>query len=562
MKNNEKFIISLFFIAMLLFTTCASSSAATNTNCPVGEDSSEYNSMCLCDSDFTDTSSMDLESIKYFLQMGNGGAGSFLQGDENGNIYDVDGSQINPAQIIYQAAQDNKISPQVILNMLQKENSACTTPTRPSKYICSTIMNYGKPSTIEKQIEGAALQLGNDYYQSTPNGWQVGVPLCSQDKPPLLVTPASAAVASLYSYEPYVGADWGGSSTGNDLFCECWNMFGFGGGNCGLIIDDFENGLNWWSDNPWMDASLSNQSELGNYSMEIDVSAGADPEEVTYSAVPTQRYYDFWGWSFQYPNCIWENEIGQRLLNGPGKTITKITLYLCDFVSDCDYTVTLEPEIYKNVGPLPGQLFASGNDYVLSSSQLPSLYSGTYAPFTFNFKNGGVFLPNDGSIYNISVKALSFTSDGGPWGYPSPSMPVINTSSYFFGEEDSCGPLHYYSWPPYYGLAAQIYAKGGTVSRTFATPFDCSKYTKFKITAESTLPGNVLGFIYGTDKDHTVDVPITLSNGWQGIEVPISNTVDTTRLAYFAFELGPAGIDSTAGTSKQNTIYIDQIEAE
>ena len=100
------------------------------------------------------------------------------------------------------------------------------------------------------------------------------------------------------------------------------------------------------------------------------------------------------------------------------------------------------------------------------------------------------------------------------------------------------------------------------ISRTFAAPFDCSKCTKFKITAESAIPGNVLDFIYGTDKDHTVDVPITLSNNWQGIEVPIYNSVDTSKLAYFAFELGSDAIDGTTGTSKQNTIYIDQIEAE
>ncbi len=41
-----------------------------------------------------------------------------------------------------------------------------------------------------------------------------------------------------------------------------------------------------------------------------------------------------------------------------------------------------------------------------------------------------------------------------------------------------------------------------------------------------------------------------------------TNSVDTSRIAYFAFELGSAVIDSTTGLSKHNTVYIDRIEAE
>ncbi len=563
MKNMRRLTTTLFFIAVFLLSMRVISNA-----------DEIYNTMCLCDSDFTATDAMDKQSIEYFLQM----EGSFLQ---NEKLVDTDGTIIDPADIIYETAMANGINPQVLLAQLQKESSACKTSVREPTSELKFILGCNPASTIAGQIECAADTMGDDYKLISEGlppidnaRWQcVGQGEYSDDFSPdhgMLVTPSSVAVACLYDYCPFVGKGWGGEKGGNYLFCNAWCGFKFGQRD--LIIDDFENGLNWWSDNPWMDASLSNQSELGNYSMEIDVAAGSDPEEVIYNRVPTHQHYWFWGWD-DTDGYYYMDEIGQRLLNGPGKNVTKFTLYLCDFDSQDSYTVNLQPRIYKNVGALPGQLFATGEESSVSSSQLPSVdyaeYYNSYTPVTFNFQNGGVFLPNDGSVYNISVKALSFSNvvdlypQRGPGDDANPSMPIMpDVSSYFFGDEQNTPGIQTYYQYPSCGLAAQIYAKAGLVSRTFATPFDCSKYTKFKITAESAISGNVLDFIYGTDKDYTVDVPITLSNGWQGAEVPISNSVDTSKLAYFAFELGSDGIDSTTGLSKQNTTYIDQIEAE
>ncbi len=131
-----KTIISLFFIVALL-PICAPSSAGA---CPEGEYSSTYNSMCLTDSDFTDKGTMSEADIEKFLKK----HGSFLR-DES--LTDTDGTTIDPAEIIYETAKANEINPQVLLAMLQKESSACTTPTRLKTSVLNFILGCLTPST-------------------------------------------------------------------------------------------------------------------------------------------------------------------------------------------------------------------------------------------------------------------------------------------------------------------------------------------------------------------------------------------------------------------------------
>ncbi len=187
--------------------------------------SSQVDTMCLSDTEFVNEDVMSLSDIEELLASKN----SFLRGD----IKDVDGALITPAQIIFQAAQASHISPQVLLATLQKEQGAVTASRRLLPGALELIMGYGSPSTIRDQIRDAAAQFRRDFDRlssgkPTAGGWQVGVPKQSLD--PLTVTPANKAVAILFSFTPWVGERWGGRTGigGNSLFCKLWEDFGFG----------------------------------------------------------------------------------------------------------------------------------------------------------------------------------------------------------------------------------------------------------------------------------------------------------------------------------------------
>ena len=183
-----------------------------------------YDTMCLSDAEFTASDAMTLDDVKNFLAAKN----SFLRGE----LLDVDGAQINPAEIIFGATQSETINPKVILTTLQKEQGAVRASTRLRSAELEFIMGYGTPTTIRDQIRDATAQLRRDFDRltngnPTAGGWQVGITKTSED--PLGVTPATQGVAILFSYTPWVGERWGGRSGigGNSLFCGVWSDFGF-----------------------------------------------------------------------------------------------------------------------------------------------------------------------------------------------------------------------------------------------------------------------------------------------------------------------------------------------
>lgn len=187
--------------------------------------SQPYNTMCLSDKEFTDTTTMNYEDIKKFLKDNK----SFLQGDE---VKDVDGSFFDPAEFIDFAAQIYGINPQVILATLQKESSAVTKEKRLEDSLLKFIMGYGKPSGITDQILDGTAQMKRDFDrlsngQPTAGGWKNDTTKNSLDS--VAVTPANKAVAVLFSYTPWVGQGWGGKKGigGNALFCKAWKQLGF-----------------------------------------------------------------------------------------------------------------------------------------------------------------------------------------------------------------------------------------------------------------------------------------------------------------------------------------------
>ena len=336
-----------------------------------------------------------------------------------------------------------------------------------------------------------------------------------------------------------------------------------------LIIEDWENdGLLWSSTNNCMNISLADVSTLGSKSMEIDIPSGESAERVIYNEPMQPDNFGEWIGAIQWINyAVPAIGIGDFTANN-SDTLSSAGIYLetkAWWYFKSDETVDIQAELYYDDGTLPGELIAKSETKTLYGSDYQDL-----APHYTELKfPQGVKMDKKG-YYSLVFRLSNFVWDNSPvesgyfglWYSHS-----YDTSNNILWLEDWIYNGHEYWWAGYsiYSsarLSAKVTASGSSVSRTFATPFDCSKYTKFKITAKSDVAGNVLNFIYGTDKDHTVTVPITLSNGWQGVEVPISNSVDTSQLTYFAFELGPDGIDSTTGLSLQNTIFIDQIEAE
>lgn len=523
MMNRARLIISLSLIATFLFSICAISSA-----------DEIWDDMCLSDNDFTNISVMDKDAIEQFLSDN----GSFLQGDDNEQIYDVDGTEIDPAQIIYDAAKANGISPQVILAQLQKESGAVTHSTL-SETLQKNIMGYNPKlaSTIQDQITLGTAQMGRDYNrlcngETTISGRQVGVTKNSLD--PLPVTPASKAVAVLFTYTPWVGKDWGGRKGGNALFCEMWNKFKFGIHD--LIIEDWENGQNWTTENPISGLSLETvQPYEGKGSLKIGIAEGY-PEAEKYS-------------NDIYPDSYYVNEqspLGQRGIPG-GFTLSSVEFYTGN--SD----VYAKVSVYEDTENLPGVL--------VGTSDAVSLLTTGYKRFSFE----PALKLNSDQLYNF---ILEYSSGSGELNAQIHWTPVDSLPGHAIIYYSGTWYEQFYYWS--YGSTVQMdftlninEAKDAAIAK-IETLKDCSNRTKINLAVKSSgLTGNILNFIYGIDKDHTISAPLTVtSNDWQVIEIPISNSVDTSQLSYFAFELGTDAIDSTTDKSKQNTIFIDQIEAE
>lgn len=183
-----------------------------------------YDQRFLEDSTFTDSNTMSLEDIRELLKQRD----SFLQGQ----IKDVDGTLIDPAQLIYDAARNNDINPQVILATLQKESSAVTLMMRPSDTRLMNLTGFGKGSTVSQQLTSTGAQLRRDYDRlanggETPGGWKPNSPHRTEDGK--TVCPANNSSAILFSYTPFVGAGWGGSYGGNALFFNIfYGTLGFG----------------------------------------------------------------------------------------------------------------------------------------------------------------------------------------------------------------------------------------------------------------------------------------------------------------------------------------------
>ncbi|MFW6155062.1 MAG: right-handed parallel beta-helix repeat-containing protein [Planctomycetota bacterium] len=184
-----------------------------------------YNSAFLTDEQIGDYGSMAVEQVRGFLA----DHGSYFRGP----VADVDGVVFDLATVIVDAAHQHSINPQVLLATLEKESVGVTTPTRPSDTRMRLLMGAGAASTARAQVFEAARLLRAyldelDAAGATRSGWEVGTAKMTEDG--VSVTPATCAVAALFTYTPYAGAQWGGNQPqwgGTYLFFHYWNSFGF-----------------------------------------------------------------------------------------------------------------------------------------------------------------------------------------------------------------------------------------------------------------------------------------------------------------------------------------------
>lgn len=169
----------------------------------------------ISDEEMVDYDSMSLTSIERFLR----DEGSYLAGR---SFTDFTGVAKPASEIIWQAAQESKISPKVILATLQKEQSLIKDQA-PSFNQLDKAMGYRCPDSgscaegslgFGKQVDGAAWQFRQ--YFINPRGWfyKIGFEYEISGLP---ILPVNQATANLYNYTPHF--------SGNKRFWQIWQDY-------------------------------------------------------------------------------------------------------------------------------------------------------------------------------------------------------------------------------------------------------------------------------------------------------------------------------------------------
>jgi len=182
-------------------------------------------SYIISDAEVLDYESMSLESIRSFLI----DKGSYLAFHSFPNS---DGKLMAGAEIIYDRAIANKISPKFIIVLLQKEQSLIEEDS-PTQGQLDWATGYGCPDGAScnprwqgfwKQVNSASLQfrdyLDNPqlYTYKAGESYVFNNPYSSTIKESVLVTPYNSATAALYNYTPHV-------YNGNYNFYNIWQRY-------------------------------------------------------------------------------------------------------------------------------------------------------------------------------------------------------------------------------------------------------------------------------------------------------------------------------------------------
>jgi len=189
----------------------------------------------LTDEEMTDSLALTLNEVQKFLEAKGSGLASLVSPDYNG----IDKKA---SEIIWQAAQESKISPKVLLATLQKEQSLIEDAS-PSENQLDRAMGYRcpdsgscNPSTLDfgKQVDGAAWQFRQ--YFNNPFNWnyQKDQTYAIDD---FLVTPVNQATACLYNYTPHY--------SGNQRFWQIWQSYWGRDYLDGSLLKGYDNPAVW-----------------------------------------------------------------------------------------------------------------------------------------------------------------------------------------------------------------------------------------------------------------------------------------------------------------------------
>ncbi|MEK7132358.1 MAG: hypothetical protein AAB833_02470 [Patescibacteria group bacterium] len=174
----------------------------------------------ISDAEMTNVGAMNMAQIKDFLQKGY--LGSLRTADYQGRLRTA-------ADIIWRSAKQNGLNPQVLLVLLQKEQSLISA-SQPTQKQLDWATGYGVCDSCSmndpalarwqgfgKQVNSAAMQFTAGYLDdikktgSTSGGFGPGISVVVNG---LKVTPVNAATAALYSYTPHLH--------GNENFAKLW----------------------------------------------------------------------------------------------------------------------------------------------------------------------------------------------------------------------------------------------------------------------------------------------------------------------------------------------------
>ncbi|MBI4272293.1 hypothetical protein HY621_00360 [Candidatus Uhrbacteria bacterium] len=173
----------------------------------------------LSDEDFFNTDTLSADAIQRLLERKGSALAAY-------NARDIDGVQKRAADIIWRAAQTHGINPQVLIVVLQKEQSLIENP-HPSQYSYDWATGFARcdSCTVDDprvaankgfvtQVEKAAWR--KKYYTLNPDQFQFK-PGTLKIVDGLPVTPTNWATAALYNYTPHI--------RGNYSFWKLWNRY-------------------------------------------------------------------------------------------------------------------------------------------------------------------------------------------------------------------------------------------------------------------------------------------------------------------------------------------------
>lgn len=231
MRSSSLILVCLQIVATLILFPSQADAFSFNPN------------YLISDIEFTNIFSMDLGQIQNFLERGT--LASY-------KTTDIDGKERYASDIIWRAADRNGVNPQVILVMLQKEQSLVTDADPLSSQfdwamgygVCDSC-NYDNPDIqrfkgFAKQINSATLQLTEGYLADidalgqTVMGYAPGEPATIDE---ITVVPANNATAALYTYTPHLH--------GNENFARLWQAWFVRQFPTGSLLQNTTNGGVW-----------------------------------------------------------------------------------------------------------------------------------------------------------------------------------------------------------------------------------------------------------------------------------------------------------------------------